>query len=73
MRAARKPNAHVQAHALSALILAIARRLKDALRQVVVVRRLQPTYTIDDFLSSYRVVDSEASAYKAAARRIGVS
>jgi hypothetical protein len=73
MSAARKPNAHVQAHALSALILAVAGRLKDALRQVDVVRRLRPTYTIDDFLSSYRVVGSEESAYKAAARRIGVS
>src|SRR5262245_25645793 len=73
MRAARKPNAHVQAHALSALILAVAGRLKDALREVDVVRHLRPTYTIDDFLSSYRVVGSETSAYKTAARRIGMS
>jgi TolB-like protein/DNA-binding SARP family transcriptional activator len=73
IRAARKPNAHVQAHALSALILAVAGRLKDALREVDVVRRLRPTYTIDDFLSSYRVVGSEESAYKMAARRIGFS
>ena len=72
-RAARKPNAHVQAHALSALILAVAGRLKDALREVEVVHRLRPTYTIDDFLSSYRVVGSEESAYKTAARRIGIS
>ena len=73
MRAAREPNAHVQAHALSALILAVAGRLKDALREVDVVHRLRPTYTIDDFLSSYRVVGSEKSAYKTAARRIGIS
>jgi len=73
IRAARKPNAHVQAHALSALILAVAGRLKDALREVDVVRHLRPTYTIDDFLSSYRVVGSETSAYKTAARRIGMS
>jgi TolB-like protein/DNA-binding SARP family transcriptional activator len=73
IRAARKPNAHVQAHALSALILAVAGRLKDALREVDVVRRLRPTYTIDDFLSSYRVLGSEESAYKTAARRIGIS
>jgi TolB-like protein len=73
IRAARKPNAHVQAHALSALILAVAGRLKHARRQVDVVRRLRPTYTFADFLSSYRVVSSEQSAYKAAARRIGIS
>src|SRR5262245_31335095 len=73
IRAARKPNAHVQAHALSALILAVAGRLKDALREVEVVHRLRPTYTIDDFLASYRVVGSEQSAYKTAARQIGIS
>jgi TolB-like protein len=71
--AARKPNAHVQARALSALILGVAGRLKDALREVDVVRRLRPTYTIDDFLTSYRVAGSEKSAYKTAARRIGIS
>lgn len=73
IKAARKPNAHVHAHALSALILAVAGRLEDALREVDVVRRLRPTYTIDDFLSSYRVMGSEESAYKTAARRIGIS
>jgi len=73
IRAARKPNAHVQAHALSALVLAVTGRLKDALREVEVVHRLRPTYTIDDFLSSYRVVGSQESAYKTAARRIGIS
>jgi len=73
IRAARKPNAHVQAHALSALILAVAGRLKDALREVDLVRRLRPTYSMDDFLSSYRVVGSEESAYKTAARQIGIS
>jgi len=73
IRAARKPNAHVQAHAVSALVLAVAGRLNDALREVDVVRRLRPTYTIDDFLASYRVVGSEQSAYKTAARQIGIS
>src|SRR5262249_61734625 len=73
LRAARKPNAHVQAHALSALVLAVAGRVKDALREVDVVHALRPTYTIDDFLSSYRVVGSQKSAYKTAARRIGLS
>jgi tetratricopeptide (TPR) repeat protein len=73
MRAARKPNAHVQAHALSALVLAVAGRVKDALREADIVRRLRPTYSIDDFLSSYRVVGSEEAAYKTAARRIGIN
>ncbi|HKD24435.1 MAG TPA: hypothetical protein VKC66_00745 [Xanthobacteraceae bacterium] len=72
-RAARKPNAHVQTHGLSALIMAIAGKLEDALREAGVVRRLRPNYTIDDFLFSYRVVGGEERAYRIAARRIGIS
>jgi TolB-like protein/DNA-binding winged helix-turn-helix (wHTH) protein len=72
-RAARKPNAHVQAHGLSALVLAVAGKLDDALREVGIVRRLRPTYAIEDFFSSYRVVGSEERAYRIAARRIGLS
>ena len=71
-RAARKPNAHVQAHGLSALILAVAGKLEDALREVGVVRRLRPTYTIDDFFCSYRVVGNEERVYRVAARHIGI-
>ena len=72
-RAARKTNAQVQAHGLSALILAIAGKLEDALREVGVVRRLRPNCTIDDFFFSYRVAGSEKRAYRIAARRIGIS
>jgi len=72
-RAARKPNARVQTHGLSALILAIAGKLEDALQEVGVVRRLRPNYTIDDFFFSYRVAGSEKRAYRIAARRIGIS
>jgi TolB-like protein/DNA-binding winged helix-turn-helix (wHTH) protein/tetratricopeptide (TPR) repeat protein len=72
-RGARKPNAHVQARGASALILAIAGKLDDALRQVGIVRRLRPTYTIEDFFFSYRVVESEERAYRIAARLIGLS
>ena len=61
-RAARKTNAQVQAHGLSALILAIAGKLEDALREVGVVRRLRPNYTIDDFFFSYRVVGSRGAS-----------
>ena len=50
----------------------MAGKVKDALREADIVRRLRPTYSIDDFLSSYRVVDSEESAYKTAARRVGI-
>jgi TolB-like protein/DNA-binding winged helix-turn-helix (wHTH) protein len=71
-RAARKPNAHVQAHGLSALILAVAGKLEDALREVGVVRRLRPTYSIDDFFYSYRVVGNEECVLRAAARQIGI-
>ena len=72
MRAARKPNAHVHVHGLAALIFAVAGNLEDALREVCVTRRQRPSYAVDDFLSHYRVLDTETRAYRDAARRIGI-
>jgi TolB-like protein len=71
-QAARKPNAHVQARAAAALILAIAGKLEDASREVGIVRALRPKYTIDDFFSSYRVFGRDERTYRIAARRIGI-
>jgi DNA-binding SARP family transcriptional activator/TolB-like protein len=72
IKAARKPNAHVQAHGLAALVLAVAGKSEEALREVGVIRRLRPTYRIKDFLSSYRVLGDQERAYRAAAKRIGI-
>jgi TolB-like protein/DNA-binding winged helix-turn-helix (wHTH) protein len=72
LKAAEKPNAHVHVHALAALVLASAGQLEDAFREVGVVRRLQPTYSIDDFLSSFRVLSDTERRCRAAAKQIGV-
>ena len=71
-RGARRANADVPAHGLSALILAIAGKLEEALREVGVVRRLRPTYSIDDFFYSFRVVGNEERVFRVAARQIGI-
>jgi tetratricopeptide (TPR) repeat protein len=72
-RAARRANAEdVPAHGLSALILAIAGKLEEALREVGVVRRLRPTYSIDDFFYSFRVAGNEERVLRVAARQIGI-
>jgi tetratricopeptide (TPR) repeat protein len=72
IRAARKPNAHVQVHGFAALALGVAGKLEEASREVGVVRRLRPTYSIDDFFASYRVVGDDERAYRVAARQIGI-
>jgi len=73
MRAARKPNAHVQVHGCAALILAMSGKLPDANRELAAARRLRPTYSIEDFLSSYRVVGNDERTFRNAAKRIGIS
>jgi len=72
LKAAEKPNAHVHVHALAALVLATAGQLEDSFREVGAMRRLQPTYSIDDFLSSFRVLSDTERKLRAAAKQIGV-
>jgi hypothetical protein len=72
LRAARKPNAHIQVHGLAALILAVAGKLDEASREIGIVRRLRPTYSIDDFFTSYREFGDQGRAYRAAAKQLGI-
>ena len=53
----RRGKAHV--HALAALILAAAGRLENAFHEAGVIRKLRPAYSIDDFLSSFRVLSDQ--------------
>ena len=72
LKAAEKPNAHAHVHALAALILAAAGRSEDSFRAAGVMRKLRPNYSIDDFLSAFRVLSDQERKYRAAARQIGI-
>jgi hypothetical protein len=72
-RGARKPGATVRVHACSALFLAMAGKLDQASRGLAAVHRMRPTYTINDFFSSYRIVGDESRArLRAEAEHIGI-
>jgi hypothetical protein len=66
----RRGKAHV--HALAALILAAAGRLENAFHEAGVIRKLRPAYSIDDFLSSFRVLSDQERACRIAAKQIGI-
>jgi len=72
LKAAQKPNAHVHVHALAALILACAGRLEEAFREAGTVRKLRLGYSIEDFLSSFRVLGDQERIYRIAAKQIGI-
>jgi TolB-like protein len=72
LKAAEKPNAHAHVHALAALILAAAGRLENAFHEAGVIRKLRPAYSIDDFLSSFRVLSDQERACRIAAKQIGI-
>ena len=68
----RQPNASLHARALSALVLARVGRLEESLREVDVVRRLRPGYTINDFFFAFHVLADDKPVYLAAAKQIGM-
>jgi TolB-like protein/DNA-binding winged helix-turn-helix (wHTH) protein len=72
LKAAEKPNAHAHVHAIAALILAVAGRFEDSFREVGAIRKLRPTYSIDDFLSSFRVLSDQERRVRTAAKQIGI-
>jgi hypothetical protein len=72
LKAAEKPNAHAHVHAIAALVLAAAWRLEESLREAGMVRYLRPSYSIENFLSSFRVLSDQERTYRIAANRIGI-
>ncbi len=73
LKAAEKPNAHAHVHAIAALILAAAGRLEESFREAGMIRKLRPTYSIDDFFSSFRILSDQERACRIAAKQIGIA
>jgi len=73
LKAAEKPNAHAHVHAIAALILAAAGLLEESFREAGMIRKLRPTYSIDDFFSSFRILSDQERACRIAAKQIGIA
>jgi TolB-like protein/DNA-binding winged helix-turn-helix (wHTH) protein len=72
LRSGRQPNAHAYARAISALILAAAGHLEEALCEMRLVHNLRPGLSIDNVLSSFRLLKDQDRAFRSKAKQIGM-
>ena len=72
LKSGRQPNAHAYARAISALILAAAGHLEEALCEMRMVHNLRPGLSVDDVLSSFRLLKDQDRAFRSIAKQIGM-
>ena len=73
LRSGRQPNAHAYARALSALILAAAGYLEEALSEMRLVHNLRPGLSVSNVLSSFRLLEDQDRAFRSIAKQIGMA
>jgi tetratricopeptide (TPR) repeat protein len=73
LRSGRQPNAHAYARAISALILAAAGHLEEALSEMRLVHNLRPGLSINNVLSSFRLLEDQDRAFRSIAKQIGMA
>lgn len=71
VKAAARPNAHAHIRATAAYGLALIGRLDEAHAYMAEVRKTQPDYRIDDFLTAMQFAPEDAALFREAAKRIG--
>jgi DNA-binding SARP family transcriptional activator/TolB-like protein len=72
LSAAGRPNAHVHIRAIAAHCLAAANRLDEARALMALVRKSQPGYGFDEFLSSFRFAPDAEALVRKSAQAIGI-
>jgi hypothetical protein len=72
LKSGRQPNAHAYARAISALILAAAGHPEEALCEIRLVHNLRPGLSIDNVLSSFRLLRDQEHAFRSVAKQIGM-
>src|SRR5262245_35446829 len=72
LKSGRQPNAHAYARAISALILAASGHLEEALCEMRMVHNLRPGLSVDDVLSSFRLLKDQDRAFRSIAKQIGM-
>jgi len=72
IRAGQLPNAHVHAHAISALTLAAAGRLKEAHAERGRISALRPDYNFRQFKNAFHLLDDLKDIYQRAAKLVQI-
>ena len=67
------PNAHVHAHAISALTLATAGRIKEAQAERGRISALRPDYNFRQFKGAFHLLDDLKDIYQRAAKLVQIS
>ncbi len=72
LKAAGRPNAHPNIHAIAAYSLALAGRIGEAREIAAAIRKSLPQYCVDDFLTSFHFGPDDAKLFRHSARQIGL-
>ena len=72
IRAGQLPNAHVHAHAISALTLAAAGRIKEARVERGRISALRPDYNFRQFKDAFHLLDDLKGIYQRAAKLVHI-
>jgi DNA-binding SARP family transcriptional activator/TolB-like protein/Tfp pilus assembly protein PilF len=72
VKAAARPNAHAQIRAIAAFSLALAGRMDEARGHAAAIRKAQPHYRVDDFLTAMQFAPEDQRLFREAAKRVGL-
>jgi DNA-binding SARP family transcriptional activator len=72
LKAAARPNAHVIILAIAAYCLALAGRLEEGRAFAATIHRTLPSYSVEDFLTTFQFAPEAQSLFRKAAKRIGL-
>lgn len=73
LKAAGRPNAHPNIHAIAAHCLAMAGRIEEARQAAARIHASIPAYGIDDFLRAFQFSPDDQDLFRYSARRIGLA
>lgn len=73
VKAARRPNAHVQIQAIAAFALTFAGRDDEARAYVETIRLRQAGYTVNNFFKAFRIVPDMQPRYQQGAKRLALA
>jgi DNA-binding SARP family transcriptional activator/TolB-like protein len=73
IRGGQQPNAHVHAHAIAALTLAIAGRIEEAHAECRRIFSLRPDYDFKQFKGAFHLLDDLRGIYQKAAKLVQIS
>lgn len=68
LRGVQRPNAHVHAHAIAALTLAAAGRVREALVEQRRIYSMRPGYNFQQFLDAFHMLDDLTDIYRRSAK-----